>query len=129
LGSRSNKLANDKWVRSLNPCYNTQQFTKAEEKDFVKVVKKYKIGTYNWNAVAQKFPTRNPRWLQTRWLELGKMEDIARLKGDQLMNLRVRRLGRRTTRNKKSTENGADDELSARDFAVRFSKKQRTSDD
>jgi len=115
----------------MNPCYNTQPFTAKEDKALIAAAKKTNASPDDWNAVALKFPSRNPRSLLNRWMELGKKEDVAKLQGNQLMKRGLRRIGRRvlrSTRNKKVVRDEGDDVLTASDFAVRFKKKQRTDE-
>ena len=84
----------------------------------------------NWKAVELKFPTRNPRALQIRWMELAEEEDVAKFQVNQLMARGVRRLGRKGLRSSLTKRNrgAAEDEdvLTAKDFAVRFKKHKRT---
>ena len=55
-------------------------------------------GEFTFASIAKTFPTRNPPWLQNRWMELVKHEDLASVKGDQMMKFRVSRLGRKDLR-------------------------------
>jgi len=85
LDNRAAKLVSDKWTRSLNPCYNTQPFSETEDKALVAAVKKRNGKIENWNDIASKFPTRNPRMIINRWMETGKRKDVAKLHGNQFM--------------------------------------------
>ena len=140
LERRSNKMVADKWLRSMIPCYNSQPFSTEEDKALIAAVKKMKNKNkggdgkgevFAFASIAKKFPTRNPRWLQNRWVELAKHEDLASVKGDQMMKFRVSRLGRkdlRSVRNKRKAGTSIvveDEVLSAADFAITFKKRPR----
>lgn len=127
LDGRSAKMVADKWIRSMNPCYNTQPFSIKEDKALVATVKKLNANPENWNKVASKFPNRNPRSLLNRWIELANVQDVAKMQGNQLVQRKVRRLGRKKLNKSKNVvkEGGTDDVITCEDFALRLKKRQR----
>mmetsp|Transcript_8137 Transcript_8137/g.15317 ORF Transcript_8137/g.15317 Transcript_8137/m.15317 type:complete len:515 (+) Transcript_8137:32-1576(+) len=127
LDGRSAKMVADKWIRSMNPCYNTQSFSKEEDKALVATVKQLNANPENWTKVASKFPYRNPRALLNRWIELANVQDVAKMQGNQLVQRRVRRLGRKTLNKSKSVANKVEtnDVITSDDFALRVKKRQR----
>jgi hypothetical protein len=129
LDGRSAKMVADKWIRSLNPCYNTQPFSDKEDKDLIAAVKQLNANPENWNKVASKFPNRNPRALLSRWMELAHVNDVAKMQGNQLVQRGVRRLGRKKLNKSKSIQNEVetDDVLTPEDFALRLKKRKRVT--
>lgn len=125
---RAAKMVSEKWSRGMNPCYNTQPYSKSEDKALVQAIKKRKGIIDDWSDVAKRFPTRNPISLMKRFLQIGDEEDIAKLHGHQVMQRNLRSIGRGVKLGQSSEEGEG---LSSSDFAVRFKTggKNRDSDD
>jgi len=121
IPNRAAKSVIDKWNRSLKPMYSTQPFTIAEDKKLLSYVKKHKIGPGNWKVVSKIFPTRNPRSLLFRWMELAKDDDILKRQGEDLIQKSVGKRG--LVRVARYDETDDRDILNADDFVIRFKKK------
>ena len=129
LDNRASRMVTDKWTRSLNPCYNTQPFSETEDKALIAAVKKRNSKIDNWNNIASKFPTRNPRMIINRWMELGKREDVAKLHGNQFVRWGVKQIGRTVRKSRRKDGDTGEEVLTSSDFAVRFKKRQRIAEE
>lgn len=127
LEGRSTKMVTDKWVNALNPCYSTKPFSYEEDRALMEAVKRVNATPENWNAIASEFPTRNPKALMSRWMELANVEDLAKMQAKQLVKRGIRRMGRRNAKTSRKVNRIEELEhsLSIDDFAVTFKKKQR----
>lgn len=77
LFNRSMKSVSDKWSRSVNPIYSTQPYTVEEDKALHTAIEKADPLTDDWRSISEQFPTRNPRSLFYRWVELAKERNLS----------------------------------------------------
>ena len=87
-----------KWTRSLNPDFSSQPFTKTVDLQLLAAVRKRKESNSDrnvgdWKFIAALFPTRNPRTLMTRWMELAKTEDVIQMQKELFIKKSVAKRG------------------------------------
>ena len=98
LPRRAVKSVTEKWTRSFNPEFSSQPFTKKEDLKLLATVGKRKESNSDgkvgdWKSIAAMFPTRNPRTLMTRWMELAKTEDVIEMQKELFIKKSVAKRG------------------------------------